>query len=190
MPFSEKQLSDIFRFIDPKWKSILITENKTELLRIFDAISTSGALCPLPQNIFNAFRLTPFVTVKVVIIGQDPYLSMEHIEEPNMSLSTANDLGLTDNLSPVAHGLSFSSKSKSIPASLKNIYKCLINSSHIDKMPETSDLTQWATQGVLMINKSLTTVQGKPNSHKQLWSSYTKSIIRSLCQRKQKKTNF
>lgn len=88
---------------------------------------------PSPDNVFNALNLVPYDKIKVVIIGQDPY------HEPNQ-----------------AHGLSFSvQKGVDIPPSLQNIYKEIHNDLGYPE-PKTGDLTQWARQGVLLLNSVLT----------------------------------
>lgn len=113
---------------------------------------------PLKENIFNALKLTPYANVKVVIVGQDPY----HGEGE-------------------AHGLSFSVMDGiKIPPSLKNIYKEL--NSDLGIAPVSSgNLTQWAKEGVLLLNSTLTVVKDTPNSHKDLgWSLFTDYVIKKL----------
>ena len=97
---------------------------------------------PPMNKIFNAFNLTPLNKVKVVIVGQDPY----HGEGQ-------------------ANGLSFSvEKFKKIPPSLQNIFKELFDDLRITS-PQNGDLQNWAHQGVLMLNNSLTVEKGMPGSH-------------------------
>ena len=110
---------------------------------------------PHPSNIFNAFNMTPFNKVKVVIIGQDPY------HGPNQ-----------------AHGLCFSvNKTIKIPPSLQNIFKELKNDLDID-IPISGNLTKWTGQGILLLNNVLTVERGLANSHKNIgWEEFTKSTI-------------
>lgn len=170
MPFTKDEIAVLFEFIDPKWKKILITENKNKLNTILDNLPTDKTyMCPKVKDIFHAFRLTSLDNVRVVIVGQDPYTTIED--------------------KPVAHGLSFSSKSSTIPPSLKNIYKCLKHTQKIT-IPHDADLTQWASQGVLMINRSLTVMQGQANGHKALWEDYTGNIIDRLCRIKEEEGKF
>lgn len=108
--------------------------------------------------IFNAFNLTPFNKVKVVIIGQDPY----------------HEAGR-------AMGLSFSVPGCVVmPPSLINIFKEI----HDDlgkPMPTNGDLTRWAKQGVLLLNATLTVRAHLANSHQQLgWSFFTDAAIKAL----------
>lgn len=113
---------------------------------------------PEKENIFNAFKLTPYENVKVVLLGQDPY----------------HKLGQ-------AHGLSFSvPRGVPIPPSLQNIYKELYNDLGIKKS-NNGDLTLWAKQGVLLLNTVLTVREGQANSHSgQGWEIFTDQIIKSL----------
>ena len=117
---------------------------------------------PPPQDTFSALNLTPLSSVKVVIVGQDPY------HGPNQ-----------------AHGLCFSVKHGILPPpSLKNIYKELVNDPNVEEfttMPKHGFLERWAKQGVLMINTVLTVRKGDANSHKkQGWELFTDEIIRAV----------
>lgn len=110
---------------------------------------------PCDENVFNAFNLTPFYNVKVVIIGQDPY----------------HEYGQ-------AHGLSFSvQKGVKLPPSLRNIYKEISDEFNIE-MSDCGDLTSWAKQGVLLLNSSLTVNEGMAASHKDFgWENFTKAVV-------------
>lgn len=110
---------------------------------------------PAPDDIFNAFHLTPLKDVKVVILGQDPY---------------HND--------GQAHGLCFSVKPEvDIPPSLANIYQEL----HDDLgcyIPDNGYLVKWAQQGVLMLNTVLTVRAHQANSHRGIgWEQFTDAVI-------------
>jgi uracil-DNA glycosylase len=116
---------------------------------------------PLPL-IFNAYRLCSIESVKVIIIGQDPY------HTPG-----------------VAHGLSFSSKENKIPPSLRNIFLEIHKSLNIETPFEeyfkSSDLTKWALQGVFLLNTSLTVIKGMAGSHSKIgWQEFTTETIRVL----------
>ena len=113
---------------------------------------------PNPDDIFNAFHLTPLKDVKVVILGQDPY---------------HND--------GQAHGLCFSVKPDvEVPPSLVNIYQEL----HDDlgcKIPNNGYLVKWAKQGVLMLNTVLTVRAHQANSHRGIgWEQFTDAVIRAV----------
>ena len=113
---------------------------------------------PEEKNVFNALELTPFESVKVVILGQDPYHGFGQ-----------------------AHGLSFSvQKGTPLPPSLKNIYKELQEDIG-GELPTEGDLSHWAKQGVLLLNTVLTVEEGNANSHKgRGWERLTNRLIESL----------
>lgn len=144
------------------WQKLLQQEfNKDYFLNLCKFLENEYAqqkIYPPKQDIFNGLKFTPFNDVKVVIIGQDPY------HQPNQ-----------------AHGLCFSvKKGVKIPPSLKNIYKEL-NSDLGLVTPNHGDLTEWARQGVLMLNSVLTVREGCPNSHKNKgWEIFTDKIIEVL----------
>ena len=113
---------------------------------------------PNIHDIFNALKYTSFDDTKVVIIGQDPY----HGEGQ-------------------AHGLCFSVKQGvTPPPSLKNIFKEL-NSDVGKPIPSHGELTNWANQGILLLNTVLTVREGMPNSHKGMgWEIFTDRVISEL----------
>ncbi|MFZ9686948.1 MAG: uracil-DNA glycosylase [Chitinophagaceae bacterium] len=122
------------------------------------------SIFPPGSLIFNAFNITDFNDVKVVIIGQDPY----HGEGQ-------------------AHGLSFSvQKGIKPPPSLINIFKEIENDLGIKMPRDYGDLTAWAVQGVLMLNATLTVRSNQPNSHAGLgWSLFTDAVIQHLNDKKE-----
>lgn len=113
---------------------------------------------PPQEQIFNAFNLTPFDKVKVIILGQDPYHG-----------------------SGQAMGLSFSvPDDKPIPPSLKNIFKEIEDDLQI-KCLKSGDLTRWAEQGVFLLNTSLTVEAGLANSHENIgWKNLAASALKEL----------
>ncbi len=125
---------------------------------IIDEEYNKKIIFPSKENIFNALKLTPYKNVKVVIVGQDPYHGVGE-----------------------AHGLSFSvQKGVKIPPSLKNIYKELEMDLGITPATE-GDLTNWAKQGVLLLNAVLTVEKDKAASHRNLgWERLTDYIIKTL----------
>jgi uracil-DNA glycosylase len=119
------------------------------------------AVFPPEEDVFNAFRHTPFDKVKVLLLGQDPY----------------HDDGQ-------AHGLCFSVRSGTKPPpSLVNIFKEL----HDDlgcTIPDNGDLTAWADRGVMLLNAMLTVRAHSPGSHaNQGWETFTDAVIRALSAR-------
>lgn len=117
---------------------------------------------PDKYDIFNALHFTSYMDTKVVILGQDPY------HGPGQS-----------------HGLAFSVKKDiRIPPSLRNIYKELKDDLGLE-IPDNGYLKKWATQGVLLLNTSLTVRAGEANSHRDIgWEIFTDKIISLLNERK------
>lgn len=113
---------------------------------------------PPKHQIFNAFNLCVLKTLKVVIIGQDPYHGMGQ-----------------------ANGLAFSvNKGMSHPPSLKNIFKALESDLKIP-YPKNGDLSSWASQGVLLLNATLTVRAGEAGSHqKKGWEEFTNYLIKTI----------
>jgi uracil-DNA glycosylase len=118
-----------------------------------------GNVFPKQEDVFAALKLTPFETVCVVIVGQDPY----------------HDDGQ-------AHGLAFSVPfGVRIPPSLKNIYKEIESDCGVSKQGSDGNLTYLAKQGVLLLNSVMTVEAHKPVSHKRKgWEMITDSIIKAL----------
>lgn len=116
---------------------------------------------PSPDDIFNAFALTPLANVKAVILGQDPYHNFDQ-----------------------AHGLCFSVKpGVDIPPSLVNIYQELKDDLGYE-IPNHGHLNKWAEQGVLMLNTVLTVRAHAANSHHSIgWEEFTDAVIEILNQR-------
>lgn len=155
-------MSDKLR-IHKSWKSIIEPEVNKEYFILLKEKIKKEKFYPSVDKIFNAFNLCPFETVKVVILGQDPY----HGEGQ-------------------AQGLAFSVKDGiRIPPSLRNIFKELEIDLGIVVNKESGDLTKWAKQGVFLLNTVLTVVPNKPNSHKGFgWELFTDKVISELSLRK------
>ena len=115
---------------------------------------------PIKDDIFNALKYTDYDDVKVVILGQDPYHGIGE-----------------------AHGLSFSVKEGiKMPPSLRNMFKELYNDLNIERTK--TDLSDWAKQGVLLLNSIMTVEKDKPLSHKNKgWKIFTDTIIKKLNER-------
>ena len=115
---------------------------------------------PPYADIFNAFRYTDYNDVKVVILGQDPYHGEK--EAQGLSFSVHNDVRR--------------------PPSLQNILKELENDLGIKR--EGNDLTDWAKQGVFLLNSIMSVIKDKPLSHKDKgWETFTDSVISKLNER-------
>jgi uracil-DNA glycosylase len=150
-------------FLEPSWQNKL-TDTLSQ--PYFDSLKKNLAIAystediwPKQENIFKALNLCPIDSVKVVILGQDPYPTAGH-----------------------AHGLSFSvpSSLRPLPKSLKNVYKELADDLAVE-IPQSGDLTHWASQGVLLLNTVLTVKAGSANSHKNIgWQTFTDEVIRAV----------
>ena len=144
------------------WNEILAEEMQKEYYQQLQAFvqkrRAEVRVFPEEKNVFNALELTPFESVKVVILGQDPYHGFGQ-----------------------AHGLSFSvQKGTLLPPSLRNIYKELQEDLGGELSTE-GDLSHWAKQGVLLLNTVLTVEEGNANSHKGMgWERLTNRLIESL----------
>lgn len=154
--------------IEPSWKKELEAEFKKpyfeSLVHHLKTEKQAGkTIYPAGKNIFNAFNITPFDKVKVLLLGQDPY------HGPGQ-----------------AHGLCFSvQKGVPPPPSLVNIYKELHDDLGI-AVPRTGDLTKWAQQGVFMLNASLTVRAGEPMSHAKIgWATFTDAVIKKVSEDKE-----
>lgn len=154
--------------LEPSWKEQLFEElNKDYFKNILRFIAEEKAagkiIYPKEEDIFQAFALTPFDQVKVVILGQDPY------HNPRQ-----------------AHGLSFSVQSSiKIPPSLVNIFKELKTDLGIEA-PLSGNLNNWAKQGVLLLNAALTVEANKPMSHSKIgWQVFTDAVIKKISTQKQ-----
>lgn len=144
------------------WDGLLAEEFKKpyylQLRQFLKQEYSTQQIFPPMYDIFNALRYTPYENVKAVILGQDPY------HEPGQ-----------------AHGLAFSVKKGVMPPpSLKNIYKELNDDLGVTA-PSNGELTDWAKQGVLLLNTVLTVRRGQANSHRgKGWETFTDSVIRLL----------
>ncbi len=146
--------------IGNKWDQWLVPETEKDYykrLRAFlaDEYLRSGhRIFPDKNDIFNAFVYTDFDNVRAVILGQDPYHGFGQ-----------------------AHGLCFSVKNNNPPPSLVNIYK-EIKADIGFVSSENGDLTQWAKQGVFLLNAVLTVKNHQANSHKgKIWEKLTSATI-------------
>ncbi len=150
--------------IEPSWRKAITSELEKDYFKQLlvnikaDYLLNEPPVYPLASDVFTALNLCPFNQVKVVILGQDPY----HGEGQ-------------------AHGLSFSVKDGvKTPPSLRNIYKEVADD--VGKgIPESGNLERWAKQGVLLLNATLTVLEGQPGSHQgKGWEEFTDAIIKKI----------
>lgn len=143
------------------WNSILKDEFDKEYFKIImqnlEKEYENNIIFPDKSCLFKAFELCSYLDLKVIIIGQDPY----------------HNIGQ-------ANGLAFSvNENVKLPPSLKNIFKELKQSTGIDK--KSGDLSDWAKQGVLLLNSVLSVRENKPGSNKYLkWEQFTDNVIRKI----------
>ena len=159
--------ADLFSQLgEGSWKEALAGEFAKDY---FESLATKVAterkakkVYPAPDKVFQTMNLTPLNEVRVVILGQDPYIN------PGQ-----------------AHGLAFSvSRGIDPPPSLKNIYTELEADIPGFKRPSHGCLEEWGCQGVLMLNASLTVRAGESNSHKDWgWQVFTDAIVEKLNRR-------
>lgn len=153
--------------IEASWKEALHDEfmsDRWEALSLYVKEEYKHtAVYPPPKLIFNAFELTPFDEVSVVILGQDPY------HGPGQ-----------------AHGLCFSvPEGVRPPPSLQNIYKELHDDLGV-LIPSNGNLEHWAKQGVLLLNATLTVRARQPGSHQgKGWEVFTDAVIKKLNENKE-----
>lgn len=154
--------------IEESWKEVLKDEwNKSYFQQITAHLKTERAtgstLYPPGPLIFNAFNITPFDAVKVVLLGQDPY----HGKGQAMGLS----FSVSDGVRP--------------PPSLENIFKEL----HTDigmAIPKSGNLTKWAEQGAFLLNAILTVRAKEPASHQKTgWQEFTNKVIQVISDKKE-----
>ena len=154
--------------IESSWKEILHGEFDKPYfqhipLHLKTEKSQGKTIYPPGGFIFNAFNITPFDKIKVVIIGQDPY------HGPGQ-----------------AHGLCFSVQNGvPPPPSLINIFKELKEDIGM-AIPNHGNLTKWAEQGVFLLNASLTVRAGEPMSHSKIgWAQFTDTVIKTISDQKE-----
>ena len=150
--------------VNNNWDIILKDEYEKEyfknLLNYINEEYNNKTVYPLKENIFKALEYTDYNDIKVVILGQDPYHGEG--EAQGLSFSIPNDIRITP--------------------SLRNIFKELKNDLNIDRCD--TDLTDWAKQGILLLNAILTVCKDTPLSHKDKgWEIFTDEIIKKINER-------
>ena len=149
-------------FLDQIWENKLKDEIKKEYMKSLSNFLKKERLAktifPIPSEVFNAFNLTKFEDVKVVILGQDPYHGVGQ-----------------------AHGLSFSvKKGVKPPPSLQNIFKELESDLGVSR-PTHGNLERWSSQGVILLNAILTVEKGQAGSHANKgWEKFTDSVLKVI----------
>ncbi|MBC7767007.1 uracil-DNA glycosylase [Arenimonas sp.] len=153
--------------IHSSWKTLIKDQFSQDYFKILSEFVTSEyntrTIYPTQKEIFKAFDLCPFNKTKVIIIGQDPYHGLNQ-----------------------ANGLSFAvHKNIPLPPSLKNIFKEIESDVGI-KPEQNGDLSRFATQGVLLLNATLTVRAQTPGSHQNKgWEQFTDAVIKKLSDKKE-----
>lgn len=147
---------------DTIFKRIKEKHDFTEMDSFLEEAYETKEIYPARENIYNAFKYTPFDRVKAVILGQDPYHGPDQ-----------------------AHGLAFSVKNGTkLPPSLRNMYKEL--EEDIGCVRHTGELTGWAEEGVLLLNTVMTVEKGQANSHRGIgWEIFTNEVIQAVSDEKE-----
>lgn len=154
--------------VDNDWREFLEIEIEKPYFKALKATLvreySEHTVFPPKHLIFNAFEQTPLHSIKVVILGQDPY----------------HEFGQ-------AMGMAFSvPKGVKIPPSLVNIYKEIENEYGIKMDRSNGDLTRWAKQGVFLLNTTLTVREGQANSHKDIgWQTFSDDVVREISKQEQ-----
>ncbi len=155
--------------IDKSWKEKLASEfDQLYFKELTDFVKKEykdEVVYPAPKYIFRAFDLCPFEKVKVVILGQDPYHGLHQ-----------------------ANGLCFAvNEDVTLPPSLQNVFKeihsdlAVLSVAHGEKGAKNGDLSRWATQGVLLLNATLTVRAHLAGSHQgKGWEQFTDAVIKAL----------
>jgi uracil-DNA glycosylase len=154
--------------IEPSWKEEVKEEFQKpyfkELTEFVKKEYADETVYPAPKYIFRAFDLCPFDAVKVVILGQDPY----HGPRQANGLCFAVDEGTT------------------LPPSLQNIFKEIESDLGEPLVHKSGDLSRWATQGVLLLNATLTVKAHLAGSHQgQGWEHFTDAAIKALSEKRE-----
>jgi uracil-DNA glycosylase len=166
---NENNLNIMLKNIKPEWKKMWLQifnseEGKTTLEFLN---KENNFILPKKENIFNTFKFFDINSTKLVLLGQDPYINGEYIDNKFI---------------PQAMGLSFSVPHNfKIPPSLRNIYKEIKNSYEDFEIPDHGNLSRWVQEEkILLLNSSLTVKKGYSNSHQKKWTNLTNLVIKHI----------
>lgn len=157
----------LYEKIGNDWDEFLEKEVQRPYFRAIESFVDkeyeTKTIYPPYEDIFNAFKLTSLSSIKVVLLGQDPY------HEENQ-----------------AHGLAFSTpRGNPIPRSLSNIFKEIRDEYGYD-IPDNGCLEKWAKEGVFLLNTVLTVEESKANSHSKCgWQTFTDNVIKHINRQEQ-----
>ena len=162
-----KQFLEIFPITNGEWRALIeeyLYQKPTLVQTLWEHLEPNlNKILPTNGRVFRALNLTNPKEIRIVIVGQDPY--------PNPKQ---------------ACGLAFSSEDGKVPASLRNIFR-EIQADFGGDLRTNADLTDWAKQGVLLINSSLTVLEGQSNCHSKIgWQKIAKFIIETAWEKSPK----
>ena len=144
--------------LHPGWRDLL--EGSLDLLDRIERELQADAYLPAHEDVMKSLSFDP-TQARVLILGQDPYPSA--IDAMGLAFSTARRDG-------------------KLPASLKNIYRELVDDLDIPH-PNSGDLSPWCKQGVVLLNRTLTCAEGESNSHRDIgWREFTDQVVSVLAQ--------
>ena len=144
--------------LHPGWRDLL--EGSLDLLDRIERELQSDAYLPAREDVMKSLSFDP-TQARVLILGQDPYPSA--IDAMGLAFSTAR-------------------RDEKLPASLKNIYRELVDDLDIPH-PTSGDLSPWCKQGVVLLNRTLTCAKGESNSHRNIgWREFTDQVVSVLAQ--------
>jgi uracil-DNA glycosylase len=154
-------MDNLFADVKPGWKLLLESiwgRWGTIIEAALDAERAAGnEVFPQPADIMRCFTFFDLDDLKVVLLGQDPYIKKGE-----------------------AHGLAFSVPDGiKVPPSLRNVYKCL-SATYGKSVPTSGKLEGWAQQGVLLLNTALTVRAGASGSHMKIWAGWTEELITAI----------
>lgn len=147
-----------------KLKHVIESPQFLELAKFINSERATKTIYPKKEEIFRAFNLTPYNSLRVIVLGMDPYPT-EHRGEP------------------VACGLAFAPRNRDfVPPSLRIIYNRIKEDLYPNDLtfPVDLNLESWAKQGVLLLNTALTVEKGKAGSHLKQWEFFTEEVIKVL----------
>ena len=154
-------MDNLFADVKPGWKLLLESiwgRWGTIIEAALDAERAAGnEVFPEPSDIMRCFTFFDLDDLKVVLLGQDPYIKKGE-----------------------AHGLAFSvPDGVKVPPSLRNVYKCL-SATYAKQTPQSGNLEAWAQQGVLLLNTALTVRAGVSGSHMKIWAGWTEELVTAI----------
>ena len=164
------EFEKVTKKVHPGWNEFF-NSNKTELENILEQVNKSGEsniIFPNPDQLFRTLFYFPPEETKLVLLGQDPYIGSEVHDGQKIPQACGFSFGV-----PKAH--------KTIPPSLKNIYKEIASCYPDFVIPSHGFLKRWVRkENILLLNSALTVIEKKSNSHQALWGDFTDKLIKFI----------